>query len=241
MAATFSLLRQQARCLSRSCRFESGSTASKLITAPTCLLLPSTSKLTLPTRFRQGVAREFSTSTASPREAPSAFQPTSPTSSSSSSEQQDFKKRREGLLNNIIESLSPSNYQNSNSNSSSFIRSNGATKPINDHMAYIDELERNFTNRTCFGSSQDPSSSSEGKFSGRSEVRTPLTDAGVTYKRLMATLRRNNVRNELRLVERYEKPNEERRRKKSERHRRRFADMVRKKVQLVMAIKARGA
>ena len=44
---------------------------------------------------------------------------------------------------------------------------------------------------------------------------------------------RNNVRRELKLNERYEKPNQMRRRKRSERHRRRFADMVRKKVQLV--------
>ena len=68
----------------------------------------------------------------------------------------------------------------------------------------------------------------------------------------MATLRRNNVRRELKLTERYEKPNQMRRRKRSERHRRRFADMIRKKVQLVrvvtfstnrqvMALKARNA
>ena len=62
-----------------------------------------------------------------------------------------------------------------------------------------------------------------------------------SFAQLAVLLKRNNVRQELRLQQRYEKPNEERRRKKSERHRRRFADMVRKKVQLVMAIKARGA
>ena len=69
------------------------------------------------------------------------------------------------------------------------------------------------------------------------------------YRNLMGTLRRNNVRRELRLEERYEKPNQKRRRLRSERHRRRFADMIRKKVQLVrlslltqiMALKARGA
>ena len=72
------------------------------------------------------------------------------------------------------------------------------------------------------------------------------------YRSLMATLRRNNVRRELKLTERYEKPNQMRRRKRSERHRRRFADMIRKKVQLVrvvtfstnrqvMALKARNA
>ncbi|WFD44213.1 hypothetical protein MPSI1_002879 [Malassezia psittaci] len=61
------------------------------------------------------------------------------------------------------------------------------------------------------------------------------------YRNLMSTLRRNNVRRELRLGERYEKPNQKRRRLRSERHRRRFADMIRKKVQLIMALKARGA
>lgn len=70
---------------------------------------------------------------------------------------------------------------------------------------------------------------------------TPQADPARAYAQLAVLLRRNNVRQELRLQQRYEKPNEERRRKKSERHRRRFADMVRRKVQLVMAIKARGA
>ncbi|KAF8323187.1 hypothetical protein DL93DRAFT_2070738 [Clavulina sp. PMI_390] len=50
----------------------------------------------------------------------------------------------------------------------------------------------------------------------------------------------NNVRGELRLVERYEKPTDKRRRLKSERHRRRFADMIGQKVRIVRDIKARG-
>lgn len=59
------------------------------------------------------------------------------------------------------------------------------------------------------------------------------SSAAMLYRNLMGTLRRNNVRRELRLEERYEKPNQKRRRLRSERHRRRFADMIRKKVQLV--------
>lgn len=46
---------------------------------------------------------------------------------------------------------------------------------------------------------------------------------------------RNKVVQELKMGERYEKPNQERRRKMSERHRRRFADMIRQKVRLVSA------
>ncbi|KAK0555051.1 hypothetical protein OC846_000208 [Tilletia horrida] len=65
-------------------------------------------------------------------------------------------------------------------------------------------------------------------------------DLNRAYRVMMAALRRDDIRHELRRGERYEKPNQERRRKRSERHRRRFADLVRKKVQLVMALRARG-
>lgn len=58
-------------------------------------------------------------------------------------------------------------------------------------------------------------------------------DLARAYAIMMGTLRRNNIRRELALTQRFEKPNQERRRKRSERHRRRFADLVRKKVQLV--------
>jgi ribosomal protein S21 len=58
-------------------------------------------------------------------------------------------------------------------------------------------------------------------------------NVAVGYKILMATLNRNAVRRELKLTERYEKPNQMRVRKKSERHRRRFAEMIREKVKLV--------
>ncbi|KAK0541545.1 hypothetical protein OC835_000013 [Tilletia horrida] len=67
--------------------------------------------------------------------------------------------------------------------------------------------------------------------SGRS-VQVQNGDVGRAYRSLMAVLRRDDIRGELRRGERYEKPNQERRRKRSERHRRRFADLVRKKVQL---------
>ncbi|KAE8194189.1 hypothetical protein CF328_g4825 [Tilletia controversa] len=64
-------------------------------------------------------------------------------------------------------------------------------------------------------------------------------DLGKAYRIVMGILRKDDIRGELRRGERYEKPNQERRRKRSERHRRRFADLVRKKVQLVMALRAR--
>jgi len=60
------------------------------------------------------------------------------------------------------------------------------------------------------------------------------------YARVMTTLRENNVRRELRLTERFEKPTDRRRRLRSERHRRRFADMISQKVKVVRAIRERG-
>ncbi len=60
-------------------------------------------------------------------------------------------------------------------------------------------------------------------------------DVNGAYRLMSAVLNRNKIRTELRLGDRYEKPNQMRRRKESERHRRRFADMIRKKVQLVSA------
>ncbi|KDN50819.1 hypothetical protein K437DRAFT_293524 [Tilletiaria anomala UBC 951] len=75
--------------------------------------------------------------------------------------------------------------------------------------------------------------------SGRS-VPVGHGDVQGAYRILGSILKRNNIRGELRLGERYEKPNQMRRRKASERHRRRFADMIRKKVQLVMQKRRRG-
>ncbi|KAF8478700.1 hypothetical protein DFH94DRAFT_633120 [Russula ochroleuca] len=59
--------------------------------------------------------------------------------------------------------------------------------------------------------------------------------------RLQYTLQRNRVQLELRLTARHEKKGYKRRRLSSERWRRRFAHEVRKKVQLVNKIRARGA
>ncbi|KAH9997299.1 hypothetical protein BJV77DRAFT_941568 [Russula vinacea] len=59
--------------------------------------------------------------------------------------------------------------------------------------------------------------------------------------RLQYTLQRNRVQLELRLTARHEKKGYKRRRLSSERWRRRFAHEVRKKVQLVKNIRARGA
>lgn len=111
------------------------------------------------------------------------------------------------------------------------------SRPSDGRRGYVEDLEAEWSNRAVYGEPSWPAT----PFSGRSIRVTPQADPQRAYAQMSVLLRRNNVRQELRLQQRYEKPNEERRRKKSERHRRRFADMVRRKVQLVMAIKARGA
>lgn len=58
-------------------------------------------------------------------------------------------------------------------------------------------------------------------------------------RRLNIVLSRNKIKKELRLGEFYEKPSERRQRLARERHRRRFQDMVRKKVQLVQQLRSR--
>ena len=65
-----------------------------------------------------------------------------------------------------------------------------------------------------------------GKYAGRSVNVTDFVPLRIALGRLGRILSQNNVRKELRLVERYEKPTDKRRRLKSERHRRRFAEMV---------------
>lgn len=111
------------------------------------------------------------------------------------------------------------------------------SRPSDGRRGYVEDLEADWAARAVHGEPSWPAT----PFSGRSIRVTPQADPSRAYAQLAVLLKRNNVRQELRLQQRYEKPNVERRRKKSERHRRRFADMVRKKVQLVMAIKARGA
>ncbi|CDR98828.1 related to MRP21-mitochondrial ribosomal protein of the small subunit [Sporisorium scitamineum] len=111
------------------------------------------------------------------------------------------------------------------------------SRPSDGRRGYVEDLEADWAARAVYGEPSWPAT----PFSGRSIRVTPQADPARAYAQLSVLLRRNNVRQELRLQQRYEKPNQERRRKKSERHRRRFADMVRGKVQLVMAIKARGA
>ncbi|KAJ1024825.1 hypothetical protein NDA16_002865 [Ustilago loliicola] len=111
------------------------------------------------------------------------------------------------------------------------------SRPSDGRRGYVEDLEADWSARAVYGEPSWPAT----PFSGRSIRVTSQADPSRAYAQLAVLLKRNNVRQELRLQQRYEKPNEERRRKKSERHRKRFADMVRKKVQLVMAIKARGA
>lgn len=95
----------------------------------------------------------------------------------------------------------------------------------------LEDLEAAWANRPIYG---DPSWPAK-PYSGRS-VAVIGGDVNRAFMQLNQVLSRNNVRRELKLGDRYEKPNRERNRKKSERHRRRFADMVRRKVQLVSFI-----
>ncbi|KIS67746.1 mitochondrial 37S ribosomal protein bS21m [Mycosarcoma maydis] len=131
----------------------------------------------------------------------------------------------------ILDSLQDSYEKSTRGSGSRFSR------PSDGRRGYVEDLESDWSERAVYGEPSWPAT----PFSGRSIRVTPQADPARAYAQLSVLLRRNNVRQELRLQQRYEKPNEERRRKKSERHRRRFADMVRRKVQLVMAIKARGA
>jgi ribosomal protein S21 len=92
---------------------------------------------------------------------------------------------------------------------------------------------------------------------GRSVPRPHGDTVANAYRKLSSIISRNNVRKELRMAERHEKKGPKRRRLSSERWRRRFAHevccsllhrvapcsfcpQVRKKVQLVQAIRTRG-
>ncbi|PWN44979.1 hypothetical protein IE81DRAFT_345048 [Ceraceosorus guamensis] len=70
---------------------------------------------------------------------------------------------------------------------------------------------------------------------------TGQEDISVAMNMLKGILNRNSVRQQVFAGMRYEKPSKKRRRLRSLRHRRRFKDLVRKKVQLAMQIKATGA
>ncbi|KAL6308992.1 hypothetical protein BKA93DRAFT_821826 [Sparassis latifolia] len=77
-------------------------------------------------------------------------------------------------------------------------------------------------------------------YSGRS-IPVGKYEAGSAYIRLMRIIRNNKLIREMVAARRHEKKGEKRRRLKSERWRRRFAHEVRKKVQLVNEIRARGS
>jgi len=77
-------------------------------------------------------------------------------------------------------------------------------------------------------------------YSGRS-VPVLKGDLDQAYRHLEARLVKNRVRAEVRYQERHEKKGEKRNRLKSQRWRRLFAHEVRKKVQLVDAIRRRGS
>jgi len=78
-------------------------------------------------------------------------------------------------------------------------------------------------------------------YTGRMEIIENENSLNVAWMKINRTMRMNNVKNELRSQERFEKPGEKRRRLRSERWRRRFAEEVRKKIQLANAIRRRGA
>ncbi|KAI0281370.1 hypothetical protein BGY98DRAFT_208540 [Russula aff. rugulosa BPL654] len=80
----------------------------------------------------------------------------------------------------------------------------------------------------------------KGPYAGRS-VEVKNGNVAEALNTLQYTLQRNRVAMELRLTARHEKKGYKRRRLSSERWRRRFAHEVRKKVQLVNKIRARGA
>ncbi|WFD04795.1 hypothetical protein MVES1_000119 [Malassezia vespertilionis] len=94
----------------------------------------------------------------------------------------------------------------------------------------IKQLDQEFRGRPTLGMSSPATPTTGRSISAANTYGN--NSASMLYRNLMSTLRRNNIRRELKLGERYEKPNQMRRRKRSERHRRRFADMIRKKVQL---------
>lgn len=99
-----------------------------------------------------------------------------------------------------------------------------------DMHSMIEQLDREFRERPTYGLAT-PGTPTTGR--SVSVANSYNGTSATLYRQLSQLLARNHVRRELKLVERYEKPNQMRRRKRSERHRRRFADMIRKKVQLV--------
>ncbi|KDR81587.1 hypothetical protein GALMADRAFT_221455 [Galerina marginata CBS 339.88] len=78
-------------------------------------------------------------------------------------------------------------------------------------------------------------------YTGRCVVNASEKHLAASFRKLEAILSRNKVRQHLRLSERHEKKGVKRRRLSSERWRKRFANEVRKKVQLVIKIRDRGA
>ncbi|TFK42606.1 hypothetical protein BDQ12DRAFT_662812 [Crucibulum laeve] len=79
-----------------------------------------------------------------------------------------------------------------------------------------------------------------GPYSGRS-VNVYRGQVGDAFRSLDGILTRNKVRQQLRAAERHEKRGAKQRRLSSERWRKQFANEVRKKVQLVIKIRNRGA
>ncbi|CAO1615358.1 unnamed protein product [Jaminaea pallidilutea] len=167
-----------------------------------------------------------------------------PSSASSSSQAPASDKpaqpSRQGDWSNLwdlMEKPEPSSSSSPSSSTGSPARSQRFAGGNPDAGLSIEERqERAWSTRTpCNGGPFTPRS---GRMVYHNANRT--TDLSYTYGRLRRILMNNKVMLELRRGSRYEKPNQMRKRKASEAHRRRFADMIRQKVKLVMDLKNRG-
>lgn len=168
---------------------------------------PNTSTITHPS---------LTTSTRSLHSSTSSFNQSTSTSQSSTASSSSSNHIWEAIQDSI-KSSNPSNLKSSSSTSTS----------SSSFQSFVQAAESNFKRRITLGQSSpnDPTS-------GR-QILVNKHEVEKAYRQLSNVIRRNNLRWELKLGERYEKPNQTKRRKRSERHRRRFKDLVRSKVQLV--------
>ncbi|KAJ1805508.1 hypothetical protein LPJ56_006537 [Coemansia sp. RSA 2599] len=122
----------------------------------------------------------------------------------------------------------------------------GAGEDADAHLDQIDVPEQSprpnlsSDNKTAFANMLTKGIYGSGaQVMGRS-VSVATGNAAKAYGRLNRILAENNVRRELGLRKRYEKPKYKRQRLRRESHARRFKDEVRKKVHLIMQMKNWG-
>jgi small subunit ribosomal protein MRP21 len=128
-------------------------------------------------------------------------------------------------LLSLVSKSSSHNYDNDTTSSNGpKLHTREDSEPLDPAIRF----EEYWVNRNRGGAPEVAKPSDGRVFSVKAHV-----DVNRAYGSLMSIIARNGVRKELRFQERYEKPNQKRRRLKSERHRRRFAAAVREKVQLV--------